>query len=81
MWTCRSGWFKKAVKSPDDLKGVRYRGSGLTGDLFAGLGASIVNVPGKPKRRGQVSGFRPGYKKAIIQLRAGDSIELFEGAR
>jgi large subunit ribosomal protein L23 len=38
-------------------------------------------VPGKPKRRGQTAGFRPGYKKAIIQLRAGDSIELFEGAR
>jgi large subunit ribosomal protein L23 len=29
----------------------------------------------------QTTGFRPGYKKAIIQLRAGDSIELFEGAR
>jgi large subunit ribosomal protein L23 len=45
------------------------------------VAVKIVNVPGKPKRRGQVSGFRPGYKKAIIQLRAGDSIELFEGAR
>ena len=45
------------------------------------LAVKIVNVPGKPKRRGQVSGFRPGYKKAIIELRHGDSIELFEGAR
>ena len=45
------------------------------------VAVKIVNVPGKPKRRGQTAGFRPGYKKAIIQLRAGDSIELFEGAR
>ena len=45
------------------------------------VAVKIVNVPGKPKRRGQVAGFRPGYKKAIIQLREGDSIELFEGAR
>ena len=40
------GWFKKEVKSPGDLKGVRYRGSGLSGELLAALGASIVNVPG-----------------------------------
>jgi large subunit ribosomal protein L23 len=40
----------------------------------------IVNVPAKPKRRGMIRGSRPGYKKAIIVLRPGDSIELFEGA-
>ena len=40
------GWFKKQIKSPGDLKGVRYRGTGLSSELFAGMGASIVNVPG-----------------------------------
>ena len=45
------------------------------------VAVKIVNVPAKPKRRGQVSGRRPGYKKAVVQLREGDSIELFEGAR
>jgi ribosomal protein L23 len=33
----------------------------------------------KPKRRGMFKGTRPGYKKAIVQLRQGDSIALFEG--
>jgi large subunit ribosomal protein L23 len=40
----------------------------------------IVNVPGKPKRRGASRGRRPGYKKAIVELKPGDRIELFEGA-
>ena len=39
----------------------------------------VIKVPPKPKRRGIHRGTRPGYKKAIVQLRAGDSIELFEG--
>lgn len=38
-----------------------------------------MNVAGKPKRRGQVVGRRPGWKKAIVTLKAGDKIEFFEG--
>jgi large subunit ribosomal protein L23 len=38
-----------------------------------------IKVRPKPKRRGMFRGTRAGYKKAIVQLRAGDSIELFEG--
>jgi large subunit ribosomal protein L23 len=38
-------------------------------------------VQGKPKRRGQFRGIRPGWKKAVVQLKAGDSIEIFEGAQ
>jgi ribosomal protein L23 len=26
-------------------------------------------------------GTRPGWKKAVVQLRAGDTIEIFEGAQ
>jgi large subunit ribosomal protein L23 len=40
----------------------------------------IVNVRPKPKRRGIHNGTRAGYKKAIVMLRDGDTIELFEGA-
>jgi large subunit ribosomal protein L23 len=40
----------------------------------------IVNVRSKPKRRGYNRGRRPGWKKAIVELRPGDRIELFEGA-
>ena len=41
---------------------------------------NIVKVQSKPKRRGLTRGRRPGWKKAIVQLREGDSIEIFEGA-
>jgi len=43
-------------------------------------GVNIVKVRAKPKRRGLSRGTRPGWKKAIVQLRAGDRIEIFEGA-
>jgi large subunit ribosomal protein L23 len=42
---------------------------------------NIVHVRSKPKRRGLHRGRRPGWKKAIVQLREGDSIEIFEGAQ
>ena len=42
---------------------------------------NIVKVQPKPKRRGLIRGTRPGWKKAIVQLREGDSIEIFEGAQ
>ena len=41
---------------------------------------NIVKVQPKPKRRGYHRGTKPGWKKAIVQLRQGDSIEIFEGA-
>jgi large subunit ribosomal protein L23 len=39
-----------------------------------------VNVRSKPKRRGLTKGRRPGWKKAVVELRPGDRIEMFEGA-
>ena len=42
---------------------------------------NIVKVQSKPKRRGMTRGTRPGWKKAIVQLREGQSIEIFEGAQ
>jgi large subunit ribosomal protein L23 len=42
---------------------------------------NIVKVQPKPKRRGLIKGQRQGWKKAIVQLRAGQSIEYFEGAQ
>jgi len=41
---------------------------------------NIVKVQSKPKRRGLARGRRPGWKKAIVQLREGYEIEIFEGA-
>ena len=42
---------------------------------------NIVKVPSKPKRRGFSQGKKPGWKKAVVRLRAGDRIEIFEGAQ
>ena len=42
---------------------------------------NVTQVKAKPKRRGLFRGSRPGWKKAIIQLREGDTIEIFEGAQ
>jgi len=42
---------------------------------------NIIQVRPKPKRRGMVRGRKPGWKKAIVQLREGQSIEIFEGAQ
>jgi large subunit ribosomal protein L23 len=38
-----------------------------------------LNVRGKEKRMGKNVGHRPNWKKAIVKLRDGDSIEIFEG--
>jgi large subunit ribosomal protein L23 len=42
---------------------------------------NIVKVRAKPKRRGMIRGRKPGWKKAIVQLREGETIEIFEGAQ
>jgi large subunit ribosomal protein L23 len=42
---------------------------------------NIVKVQPKPKRRGLSKGIRPGWKKAIVQLAEGETIEIFEGAQ
>ena len=42
---------------------------------------NVIKVQAKPKRRGAIKGTRQGWKKAVVQLRAGDTIEIFEGAQ
>jgi large subunit ribosomal protein L23 len=42
---------------------------------------NIIQVRSKPKRRGMVRGRKAGWKKAIVQLREGQTIEIFEGAQ
>ena len=38
----------------------------------------MVNTKPKPKRLGKYSGFKSGYKKAIVSLKEGSKIEIFE---
>jgi large subunit ribosomal protein L23 len=42
---------------------------------------NILKVQPKPKRRGLIKGTRPGWKKAIVQVREGETIPIFEGAQ
>jgi len=41
-----AGWFRKEVKSPDDLKGIKFRAAGLGGKIYQKLGASVTLLPG-----------------------------------
>ena len=38
-----------------------------------------TSVPSKPKRRGFTSGRTREWKKAVVQVREGDSIPIFQG--
>jgi len=40
---------------------------------------STMNLKGKRKRMGRYEGRTPARKKAIVKLKEGDKIELFEG--
>jgi len=42
-------------------------------------GVWTSNARGKTRRVGKTSGRRPNWKKAIVKLREGDSIAIFEG--
>jgi large subunit ribosomal protein L23 len=35
-----------------------------------------IKTPPKPKRTGRFSGYRSGYRKVIVKLRAGEKIDL-----
>jgi large subunit ribosomal protein L23 len=45
------------------------------------VGVNVSKVPAKPKRRGAFRGTRPGWKKAVVTVREGESIEIFSGAQ
>ena len=50
-------------------------------ELFdvAVLGVRTSAVPSKPKRRGYTAGRTRAWKKAVVQVREGDSIPIFQG--
>ena len=52
---------KKAIKS---LYGVDV------------LSVNIIKIPPKKRRLGKISGFKKGYKKAIIKIKKGQKIEI-----
>ena len=43
------------------------------------LDVRTASVPSKPKRRGYTSGRTRAWKKAVVQVREGDTIPIFQG--
>lgn len=41
---------------------------------------NVISVPGKKKRLGKFEGMRPGKKKAVVTLKKGEKLAIFEGA-
>ena len=63
---------------PDANKpAIRQAIEQLFGVKVAGVWTS--NLRGKERRVGRGVGKRPNWKKAIVKLREGDTIEIFEG--
>lgn len=60
----RKGTTKKAV---EELYGVTV------------MKVNIINIPAKQRSMGAKIGWKSGYKKAMVTLKKGDKIELFEG--
>ncbi len=40
------GWFKKPIKTANDLKGLKYRTVGLAADLMQEVGCKVTQLPG-----------------------------------
>ncbi len=40
---------------------------------------NVITVPPRPRGFGRMRGHRPAWKKAIVTLKPGDKIEIFEG--
>ena len=43
------------------------------------VSVNTVNVPRKKRNYGRTSGWKSGFRKAVVTLKEGDKIELFEG--
>ena len=72
-----------AACSAAGARPVAARGAqGADGPELFGVGVIEVrtsSVPSKPKRRGYTAGRTREWKKAVIQVREGESIPIFQG--
>ena len=42
---CMGGWFRREIKSLEDLKGLKLRSLGLGGEIYRRLGATAISIP------------------------------------
>jgi large subunit ribosomal protein L23 len=45
------------------------------------LGVNVMNMPGKSKRMGKGTAITPNWKKAVVTLKPGEKIDLFENVQ
>ena len=65
--------------SPAATKGqVKKAIEGLYG--VAVIAVNTVKIPRKIRNYGRTPGWKAGYKKAVVTVKAGDKIELFQAA-
>ncbi len=64
-----------------DLHATKYQIRDAIESLFEVKVTKVRTLvqPAKRRTRGRSEGRRPRWKKAFVQLREGDSIEIFEG--
>lgn len=66
--------FKVTAKArKEDIKKAIKEIYGVTAEKV-----NTVHIPRKFKFRGRVSGWKPGYRKAIVTVKKGESIDIFE---
>ncbi len=65
------------VASSADKKQIKKAVEEVYG--VAVFSVNVINVPAKKRMRGMKIGRKSGYKKAIVTVKEGDKIELFEG--
>ena len=70
------GWFKKHVKSVDDMQGLKYRTVGLATDIMQGMGLKVTQLPGgeimPALERGVIEAFEFNNPTADSQFGAQD---------
>ena len=71
------GEYTFRVASDATKTSIRNAVEKLFGVKVTGVWTS--NQRGKQRRVGQQVGRRPHWKKAVVKLRAGDTIDIFEG--
>jgi TRAP-type mannitol/chloroaromatic compound transport system substrate-binding protein len=75
------GWFKKDVKSADDLKGISYRTDGLAAELFRALGTAVTALPSSEvvpaMERGRLDAAALNNPSSDLQLGLPDAAKFY----
>ena len=81
------GWFKKEIKSVDDIKGLKIRIPGFGGEIYAKLGANINTIPTGELYMAlemgtidSVEWVSPAYNKKAYEKLPDDLKAIFEAA-